>query len=284
MSVNPVTIELSRLEQVSGGPPVGFDPYGWVIFFSFDGVKLSVDLGPGGLQLKGLPTVEFSKGSQRNFGGKNLLKRGESIAIPASFGGKPLGRWQASLKPFRLPALAGAPGGLPGLPDLPVGVPTLPVGVPNVPAPSLPLVSPVSPAVGVLYVIIEEDASSNDTAEAAHREFNREVKKVLDNLVLASVNSQGIKLENPALSPQEQRAIAEQIQKKVIAKARAQAIKGLDIGSLFNKDDLIGQDGQVFTLLDLAGTTAKRPKTFTSRFDAGKNGVWAVHGRAFLGA
>ena len=284
MTVNPVTIELNRLERVSGGPAGKCDPYLWAIYFSVDGGAVSIEPGPGGLQLKGAPTVEFSKGSQRNLGGKNLVGRGESVAIPPTFGGKPLGRWQPTLKPFRLPVLSGVPGGLPSLPGGLPSVPGFPTAVPTAPGQGVVVPSLLSPAVGVIFVAIEEDASSNETAEAAHQEFNKEVKKVLDNVVLAAVNSQGIRLENPALSPQEQRAIAEQIQKKVIARARAQAIKGVDLGSLFNKDDMIGEDGKVFTLLDLAGTSARRPKTFTSRFDAGKNGIWAMHGRAFLGS
>ena len=256
MAATPVVIELTTLQHIEGGPRGKFDPYLWVVFFKFDGATVFAESSPQGLQLRlrVASVAEFSLGSQRNLGGKDIVRHGEAIAIPDNFGGKPLGRWPRSLEPIVLRA----------------GRRTLPTRL--------------APVVGLIYVVIEEDASSNATAESAHKAFNSAIAAALDEVVLAGVNEQGSELDNPTLSPEQQRAIAAQVEASVFASALRAAIAERDVGTLFNADDFLFSDAEVFTLPELAATSSSQPKAFSSgQKDTGKNGSWQMNGRVFLG-
>lgn len=296
------TVELTRVELVGKPKDKGTaaEPNLWTLFFKYDGAVLRIN---SQLELSGAPEIKASVGTHKSLLEARVDRNG-SIAIPADTpDGRPFGRYETSLVPFELP-LEGSlppapnppvpgPGPVPPLPDPPDPgdpLPDLPGGLlrrrqarPGRPrasaSPAIAVPSPLAPAFGVIYVLLEWDLSEERTVESAHGAFNKRISTALRQVVV-KVGAQGIALDNPSLSAEEQRALAKQVERDAIAAATATAKDSLDVGSAVDPDDFIGAAGHVYTPLDLVA-----PKSFTDRFDTTPTndvGIWKVHGGARL--
>jgi hypothetical protein len=275
-------IELTEL-KLSGSPKdklTAAEPNLWTVFFTFDGARLVIDED---LRLVGDPEFTASVGTHNSLRGARVGTDGHAI-IPADCPDHPehpLGRYATRLTPFELPEIAGGglapapgtdpdpvdPGGLLG--DLLGARRRVRPGA----RPALAIPSPLAPAFGVIYVILEADRSKERTVESAHGAFNAAIREALAQVVV-NLGRDGVSLSNPSLSERERRAIAERVRRDVIDGAGATAKANLDLGSATDHDDFIGAGGRVFTLLDLA-----EPETFVDRFVT-PFGTWTIFAKA----
>ena len=302
-----VTLALDKIELI-GRPKdklTKAEPNMWTVFFKFDGAKLSIGTD---LQIVGEAEIRASSGTHESLD-KAKVKKDGSAPIPPELGSfktslveVPFGLGKRSRTQLSLAgktAQAGVPpldpNTLPDLPNVPdigktlpdlddladpdgglsdVGELEIPIDLPDITVPSL-----LAPVVGVIYVVTEFDFSDEETLEAGHAAFNKAIETALEG-VLVSVNQQGIQLNNPALSEEEQRALATAIEEEVLSQAEATAKENFDVGSAVDPDDFIGAAGHVFTSLDFAGGSSIPILDKFDTTEANNVGVWEVHGAA----
>jgi hypothetical protein len=145
-----VTIVLENLicrdEGRDPGPHV--DPYLWAVYFNGNGARLAIVEQGGRLRRSGEVVTTPTKGSHGNLGAKKV-DAGDVVPIPPA-----IGRFETNLTAIPVPPSLATflPDGFPGF-------------------------------AGVVFVVLEQDAMSQKTAEEWHAIFNTETKKVLNELL-----------------------------------------------------------------------------------------------------
>ncbi|PWK86974.1 hypothetical protein C8D88_104135 [Lentzea atacamensis] len=199
-----VILDLGKLACVTPTDPVGGDePYMWNVFFTIDGS--TVTLGEN-LKLAGTAAIVTTPGSHGNLTA-NGVSEGQTVEVPDS-----IGRFAPLLDLIRFPA---------SLRDS--------------------LVGGVSGVIGCVSVLLDQDLVADDPAEAGHRAFNAEIKRVLDELIPT------LGVGNASPSPDDLAALSGQIGEKVRAAILEEGNVLEDLFAGVDPDDVIGFKVLLFT-------------------------------------
>lgn len=202
-------------------------------FFKIDGDTVSVrDDG----RLAGRATFEAEDLPTHENLGVKRLGSGEKTAVPPR-----LGRFEARLRPIPVPA--------------------------KIPRKK---VEDVLGLVGMIYVLMEFDGSSERGADAAHRDFNGALRRALNDTVETSTVVEGA----VELDEQRLRAFENDLKARLsraIVKAQGPVA---DLIGVLNADDLIGSKIYVFTHRELLARPSQRLSETFSR-----HGKWEVAAR-----
>lgn len=232
----PVVVDLSTVTATKNGGVGPAEPYLLTVFFQLDGGTMRIETrADGKLVLRGEPVVRRTNSRHGNL---PQIRDGETVPVPDS-----VGRFATTMRPIPLPGSLG---------DLVVGG--------------------ASGAVGMLYVLAEQDGLPDHAILAAYdtlvEEFTKELRKIRDGIVIDPANP----ATNPfTVSEEVKKAITE----RIAAKVRDTILKNTFL--VLNADDILGSDVLVFTE---AGLLADRSQPFSKRFDEGVPGDWTVRGSA----
>jgi hypothetical protein len=232
-----VTLEIERLTCHDDGGVGRAEPYLLAAFFKIDGdtVRLRDDGALAG-------TVTFDAEDTPTHGnlGVKRLGSGESTSIPPR-----LGRFQTRLTPVAIPPKVRRKG-----------------------------VQDVRGVVGMMYVLMERDGSSETGANAAHRDFNAALHRTLNDTVSRS------KVVEGAVEVDEQRLRAFESDLEVRLNRAIAGAQGpvVDLINVLNVDDLIGSKVAVITHRELLASPSQRLDEAFLR-----HGRWEVAARVRAG-
>jgi hypothetical protein len=238
----PVTLALKTVTATKNGEVRFAEPYLLTLFFKVDGETMTiVQRADGKLALNGNPTIRKTASRHGNL---PEIRDGQTVNVPAN-----VGRTTFAMRPIPLPG---------DLAEVVVGG--------------------ASGVAGMLYVLAEEDAVSDQAILAGYdalvAQFTAELKGIVSSIVIDPAA--------PGASPFDvstavKEAITERIKAKVKDAILANSNLIQKLGLLVDKDDILGTDVLIFSETSLL---ADRSQPFSKRFDVGIRGDWRVAGSA----
>jgi hypothetical protein len=232
-----VTLQIERLTCHDDGGVGRAEPYLLAAFFKIDADTVSLrDNG----SLAGRATFQAEDRPTHGNLGVKRLGSGENTPVPPR-----LGRFETRLRAIPVP---------PKVPRKKVGE--------------------VLGVVGMMYVLMEFDGSSETGADSAHRDFNAALRRTLDDTVRTATVVEG----SLDLDEQRLRAFEEDLKirlSRAIVKAQGPVA---DLISVLNADDFIGSKIAVLTHRELLSKPSQRlDETFS------RHGKWEVAARVRAG-
>jgi hypothetical protein len=235
MALDPllVTLELDQLVCYDEGDSgANAEPYFLTVFFEVDGD--TTQLSDPDITLAGSAVVKTILGTHGNLG--RTIKAGQTAVIPDS-----IGRYSGRLKGIPVAQKFQDAGGPPK----------------------------IAGAVGAVVVLMEQDLTSDNAANAAHNAFNISVRNELNRIV------DSLGMTNPEVTNQDINAAAKRVRTAVKNAVINQGGFFQDIANLLNKDDFLGTEAFIFTHTELEqdGT-----RNFSARFRPQGRGDWELKG------
>ncbi len=233
------------------------EPYLWSVAVVFDGTSIVQD-PQDDYRLVGSPRIQFGAGSHRNITGGDGVGDGDVIQVPPS-----VGQFSFPVRPIELDLFGREVS--------------------------------VAPMVATIAVLMEEDNTTDDGAEAAHRAFNQLVTATLDDFVESlSIREAFVAAlqEGPApldmlidRSAAHLRAQLLDVQEQLMAEATS-TVKDAMIGeqnlienawTWFDPDDFVGVVVHYASADELARQWGYMRPTF-GVIDPGRHGKWVIGG------
>ncbi|MBP6589813.1 MAG: hypothetical protein KAX45_02685 [Chitinophagaceae bacterium] len=230
------TITLERIKCYDEGDGWGSaEPYLWTIFYKVDGS--TVRLASNG-RLQGTGSFRFHQTSHNNLPNQDM-DAGEIVSIPAV-----IGKWETTLVPIPIDNSLKA-------------IIKQQTGWDDIPA-----------ITGCVYVMLEEDWLTNNSAEAGHRKVNEIFQQEVNTLIPT------LGILNQTVPPEFMRIVQQKMGTAVKNAIKKSELTLKSFWRLANPDDMVGAGTQQFSHDELGHNQTKQ---FSTRWN--NEGSWELFGK-----